>query len=309
MSEYQILTREFNCIVKEVTKMNTKTITLTGEETAVRFDNNYSYFWVRNFGNNNVYMSDSPGIVPGANGVVTVPAGGGASSGDVSQTGTQASTMYFLGSGEIEVSPQYNAVCPFFKSAGKGGDNNGNNDEILCSMPLINDLQDTSGFGRTVEYTGQTPLTINENGIFLYYGMLILNGEFLDDISNYTVEFDVKINSTGAPKYPYYRRALTVGNISLEISFKSTASTNQFTLMMLNNISYRVIAPTQNKYADSLYHHLTFYHDKISKFVWVSVDGGDIMFMTYTSNDDKPISLGDNLYGLNGYIKNLKIRR
>lgn len=98
--------------------MNTKTITLTGEEIAVQFDRNYPYFWVINHGDSNVYMSDLPGIIPGSDGVITVPADGGRSSGDVGQV----NTLYFLGSGEIEVSPQFNGICPFFKPR-KGGDN------------------------------------------------------------------------------------------------------------------------------------------------------------------------------------------
>ncbi len=98
--------------------MNTKTITLTGAETTVRFDRNYPYFWVRNPGDSDVYMSVKPGIAPDADGVVTVPAGGGACSGNVSQV----DTLYFLGSGKVEVSPQDHAVCPFFKAGGKGGD-------------------------------------------------------------------------------------------------------------------------------------------------------------------------------------------
>lgn len=98
--------------------MNTKTITLTGSETAVKFDRNYPYFWVINYGDSDVYMSVKPGIVPDTDGVVTVPAGGGACSGDVGQ----ADTLYLLGTGKVEVSPQFNAVCPFFKAGGKGGE-------------------------------------------------------------------------------------------------------------------------------------------------------------------------------------------
>jgi len=95
-----------------------KTITLNGEETAVKLDKAYPYIWVQNLGGSDVYMSVKPGIVPDADGVITVPAGGGASTGEVEQT----NTVYFLGSGKVEVSPQFNAFCPFFKAAGKGGD-------------------------------------------------------------------------------------------------------------------------------------------------------------------------------------------
>jgi len=94
-----------------------KTITLTGTETSVQFDKKYPYIWVRNLGEANVYMSVKPNIVPDADGVTVIPAGGGASNGDESQT----DVLYLLGSGKVAVSPQFNAVCPFFKSAGKGG--------------------------------------------------------------------------------------------------------------------------------------------------------------------------------------------
>ncbi|MCM1024766.1 MAG: hypothetical protein NC395_12030 [Prevotella sp.] len=99
---------------------NTKTIELTGSETEVRFGENYPYFWVRNHGGGDVYMSALPGIVPGADGVTLIPAGEGRSTGDLGQ----ANALYFLGEGKIEISPQHNAVCPFFKRGGKGGDIN-----------------------------------------------------------------------------------------------------------------------------------------------------------------------------------------
>lgn len=98
--------------------ITSKTITLTGEEIAVRFDRNYPYFWAINHGDSNVYMSDSPGIVPDTDGVVTVPTDSGARL----WVGKKADTLYLLGNGEINVSAQYDGECPFFKPAGKGGD-------------------------------------------------------------------------------------------------------------------------------------------------------------------------------------------
>lgn len=97
---------------------NVKTVILTGAETEVRFGENYPYFWVRNCGSEDVHMSLSPNVVPDADGVICVPAGSGRSTGDVGQ----ANVLYFVGSGKIEITPQFNAVCPFFKPAGKGGD-------------------------------------------------------------------------------------------------------------------------------------------------------------------------------------------
>ncbi len=105
-----------------------KTITLTGFETAVKFDKQYPYFWARNLGESDIYMSVKPGIIPDSDGVIFIPAGGGASTEYVGQV----DTLYFLGSGKIEVSAQYNGVCPFFKSR-KGGENQQqNNDRDGC---------------------------------------------------------------------------------------------------------------------------------------------------------------------------------
>ncbi len=98
-----------------------KTITLTGSETKVKFDVKYPYFWVHNLGNSDIYMSVKPGIVPDSDGISLIPANGGKCSGDVGVG--QIDTLYFLGEGKIEVSPQFNAVCPFFKAV-KGGDGN-----------------------------------------------------------------------------------------------------------------------------------------------------------------------------------------
>jgi len=106
---------------------NVKTIELSGTETAVRFGENYPYFWVRNYGSGDVYMSLSPDVAPDADGVIRIPARSGRSSGD------------FIGSGKIEITPQHNAVCPFFKPAGKGGDetNHLTTDNLVFSLSDI----------------------------------------------------------------------------------------------------------------------------------------------------------------------------
>ncbi len=93
-----------------------KTITLTGSETAVKFDKQYPYFWARNLGESDVYMSVKPGIIPDSDSVIFIPTGGGASTEYVGQV----DNLFFLGSGKIEVSAQFNGICPFFKSR-KGG--------------------------------------------------------------------------------------------------------------------------------------------------------------------------------------------
>lgn len=117
-----------------------KTINLTGSETEVKFGGKYPYFWVYNPGNSDIYMSVKPGIVPDSDGVILIPSGGGKCSGDVGQT----DTLYFLGSGKIEISPQFNAICPFFKVAKGGDDDSLLNGFIYSSAIILNDILSTN---------------------------------------------------------------------------------------------------------------------------------------------------------------------
>lgn len=119
---------------------NVKTVTLTGGEVAVKFDRNYPYFWVQNLGDSDVYLSTSPCIVPGADEVMLVSPKCGRSSGDVGQT----DTLYLSGSGKVEITPQFNAVCPFFKYSGEGGDSGGSVD--LSEYAKKEDIPDVSEF-------------------------------------------------------------------------------------------------------------------------------------------------------------------
>lgn len=102
-----------------VTK-NSTTITLTGEEQTVQFDRAYPYYWVQNLGDNDVLISMDGGIVEGADGVMTVPAGGSCGT----MHGYTADRLYLLGSGRVQVMGTGSAFCPF-KSAAKGGGGSG----------------------------------------------------------------------------------------------------------------------------------------------------------------------------------------
>ena len=98
-----------------VTK-NSTTITLTGEEQTVQFDRPYPYFWVQNLGDNDVLISMDGGIVEGADGVITVPAGGSC----CTMHGYNADRLYLLGSGRVQVMGTGSAFNPF-KLVRKGG--------------------------------------------------------------------------------------------------------------------------------------------------------------------------------------------
>ena len=99
-----------------VTK-NSTTITLTGTEQTVQFDRAYPYFWVQNLGDSDVSISIDSGIVAGADGVITVPAGGSCGT----MHGYTADRLYLLGKGKVQVMGTGSAFNPF-KAARKGGD-------------------------------------------------------------------------------------------------------------------------------------------------------------------------------------------
>lgn len=101
-----------------VTK-NSTTITLTGEEQTVQFDRSYPYFWVQNLGDSDVLISVDGGIVDGADGVITVPAG--ASCGTMHNYTANADRLYLLGSGKVQVMGTGSAFNPF-NLARRGGD-------------------------------------------------------------------------------------------------------------------------------------------------------------------------------------------
>ena len=111
-----------------VTKSST-TITLTGEEQTVQFDRSYPYFWVQNLGDSDVLISVDSGIVDGADGVITVPAGG--SCGTMHNYTANADRLYLLGSGKVQVMGTGIVFNPF-KLAKKGGGN-----DIMMSLGYV----------------------------------------------------------------------------------------------------------------------------------------------------------------------------
>lgn len=107
-----------------VTK-NSTTITLTaGEEQTVQFDRPYPYYWVQNLGDKDVFISIDGGIVDGADGVITVPAGGSCGT----MHGYPADRLYLLGGGKVQVMGTGSAFNPF-RLAKKGGGN-----DIMMSL-------------------------------------------------------------------------------------------------------------------------------------------------------------------------------
>ena len=99
-----------------------KTVTTTATETEITFDRfnlggakDLIYIWVRNLGDNDVYMSDVSGITAEADDVILLSAG---SIGLV--TSALDHKIYVLGASKLECHAQLFAECPF-RGVGSGG--------------------------------------------------------------------------------------------------------------------------------------------------------------------------------------------
>lgn len=116
--------------------MNIKTINLTGSEVAVKVGGGNSE--IKNNGTDTIYASASSGIVAGADGVVSIPAGASVTVRDT------RGTVYILGTGSVEVVGKDDAV-PVFKAAAAGGG-------VIASNPnlLINPDFTVNQRGKTI---------------------------------------------------------------------------------------------------------------------------------------------------------------
>lgn len=107
------------------------TVALSGTEKAVEFAAAYNYFYIKNDSSDTVYVSMSPNITAGADGVFAVDAGGSCGTAH----GYPANKLYLLGTGSVQVCGTGSADNPF-KSALRGGD--GKNADKASSYALNN---------------------------------------------------------------------------------------------------------------------------------------------------------------------------
>lgn len=105
------------------------TVALSGTEKAVEFAAAYNYFYIKNDSPDTVYVSMSPNITAGADGVFAVDAGGSCGTAH----GYPANKLYLLGTGSVQVCGTGSADNPF-ESASRGGD--GKNADKASSYAL-----------------------------------------------------------------------------------------------------------------------------------------------------------------------------
>ena len=94
--------------------MTSKTIVLTGEEIRADYSGGTNA-WLRNDGTATVYASTAPAVTPGADGVVSIPAGQAAA------IYGACGGVYLLGTGSVQLVGSDYTACPFKTSAQGGG--------------------------------------------------------------------------------------------------------------------------------------------------------------------------------------------
>lgn len=108
------------------------TVTLTsGVEATAEFNEKYDYFYVRNDTADVVYISLSPPITAGADGVLKVPVGQSVGT----MHGYPADKLYLLGSGDVQICGCENAINPFSSRGGGGGENSSVEYNIVKTSP------------------------------------------------------------------------------------------------------------------------------------------------------------------------------
>lgn len=100
---------------------NVKTIELTGTETAVTFPEGHPYYWIINLGNEDIYASANPNIVPDGDGVYLISAGDR----ERISPAFSADTVFIVGKGKVKIRAEEIAACPSFSRTAKGGEGNG----------------------------------------------------------------------------------------------------------------------------------------------------------------------------------------
>ena len=98
---------------------NIGTVTLTGAAEKITLPAVYGWVWVKNMSEGDIFAGLSEDISEGADGVMVIPSG---ECGRIQADGF--SSVYLLGSGNVQIVGQNYADCPF-KAAAKGGGSGG----------------------------------------------------------------------------------------------------------------------------------------------------------------------------------------
>ena len=139
--------------------MSEKTIALSGAEVKVTFSGGNA--WIRNDGASTVYAAKTAGITAGADGVVSIPAGGSA------PVYGANGTVFLLGSGSVQLIGSDYATNPFKASAQAGG--SGADD---VARAAINAHAENTGIHVTVDEKAAWSGKADKSGVLNYLGVV-----------------------------------------------------------------------------------------------------------------------------------------
>lgn len=127
-----------------------KTIDTVAGENQIDFKRRYSFVWLKNLGDADVYISDKAGIVAEADGVVLLGAG------QAAMLENYDDCVYVLGATTIEAHGQHSADSPFGDTIVAGGGGGGGGGTIESLTVTQNGIYTASG-----GVDGYSPVTVN----------------------------------------------------------------------------------------------------------------------------------------------------
>lgn len=181
------------------------TVNLDGTECAVKFDTCFRAFAVRNDGAADVFISKTSGIVPDADGVMCVKAGGSAT---FAHNDLDKNTVYLLGNGKVQVHAQNDSANPFnFAPAFDGGVQASGNpviiDNLQGGVPFSEMVVSgknllTYPYNETTKTVNGITFTDNRDGTITANGTATANAAFMMD-KNFGFEKEGNYFLSGCP--------------------------------------------------------------------------------------------------------------
>lgn len=183
------------------------------------------------------------------------------------------------------------------------GGSSGNTKKLIGNFPFTSNITDTLGNLILTYTSGGTDLTCDASGFYAYKGKLtftdfssLITGDYLE------FEMQVRYENTGTSEYPYYRRILRNNNLSIEIN---SSLTNKISI---NVFGGSVLRTSENTYNGTNYHKLIIKYNYTDKNIYLQIDNQEGYLVSYLNLSKNDILIINHIsYGLNGYIKDLKV--
>ena len=146
---------------------STGTVTLSGTVEKVTLPAAYGWVWVKNMSEGDIFAGLSEDISEGADGVMVIPSG---ECGRIQADGF--SSVYLLGSGNVQIVGQNYADCPF-KAAAKGGGSGGSGGgmELIGSYAFTYSGTETNSYVAS-DFIQILPEIPEKNRTFLIYAQM-----------------------------------------------------------------------------------------------------------------------------------------